>query len=91
MILEIIQLRLAYGSRILAPDISFHLEGGECVLLAGANGCGKSTLLRTLAGEGTDAASLLPSRTVRQRVLPVHTAMVGHRFRHTRPLRPNAF
>ena len=58
MILEIRQLRLAYGSRILAPDISFHLEGGECVLLAGANGCGKSTLLRTLAGEGTDADTL---------------------------------
>lgn len=52
MILEIKQLRLAYGSRILAPDVRFHLEGGECVLLAGANGCGKSTLLRTLAGGG---------------------------------------
>lgn len=52
MILEVRQLRLAYGSRILAPDVSFHLEGGECVLLAGANGCGKSTLLRFLAGEG---------------------------------------
>lgn len=49
MMLEVRQLRLAYGSRILAPDVSFHLDGGECVLLAGANGCGKSTLLQRLA------------------------------------------
>ena len=64
MMLEVRQLRLAYGSRILAPDVSFHLEGGECVLLAGANGCGKSTLLNVLAGEGiisqTASASLRP-------------------------------
>lgn len=50
--MEIRHLRLAYGSRILAQDISFHLEGGECVLLAGANGCGKSSLLRVLAEPG---------------------------------------
>lgn len=47
--LEVRQLRLAYGTHVLAPDVSFHLEGGECVLLAGANGCGKSTLLQRLA------------------------------------------
>ena len=50
MILDIKHLRLAYGEHVLAPDVTFHLEGGECVLLAGANGCGKSTLLR-LIGE----------------------------------------
>ena len=50
--MEIRHLRLAYGPRILAQDISFHLEGGECVLLAGANGCGKSSLLRVLAEPG---------------------------------------
>ena len=50
MILDIKHLRLAYGAHVLAPDVTFHLEGGECVLLAGANGCGKSTLLR-LIGE----------------------------------------
>ncbi len=52
MILDIKHLRLAYGAHVLAPDVTFHLEGGECVLLAGANGCGKSTLLKVLAGEG---------------------------------------
>lgn len=50
--MEIRHLRLAYGPRILAQDISFHLQGGECVLLAGANGCGKSSLLRVLAEPG---------------------------------------
>ena len=67
MILDIKHLRLAYGTHVLAPDVSFHLEGGECVLLAGANGCGKSTLLKTLAGEGivsqTASASLRPLPT----------------------------
>ncbi len=67
MILDIKHLRLAYGAHVLAPDVTFHLEGGECVLLAGANGCGKSTLLKTLAGEGvvsqTASASLRPLPT----------------------------
>ncbi len=58
MILDIKHLRLAYGTHVLAPDVTFHLEGGECVLLAGANGCGKSTLLRTLACEGMYAQTL---------------------------------
>ena len=49
MILDIKHWRLAYGAHVLAPDVTFHLEGGECVLLAGANGGGKSTLLRTLS------------------------------------------
>ena len=47
--MDIKHMKLAYGERVLAADISFHLEAGECVLLAGANGCGKSTLLRLLA------------------------------------------
>lgn len=47
--MDIRHMKLAYGERVLAADISFHLDAGECVLLAGANGCGKSTLLRLLA------------------------------------------
>ena len=50
-VMDIRHMKLAYGERILAADISFHIEAGECVLLAGPNGCGKSTLLRALATE----------------------------------------
>lgn len=48
-VMDIRHMKLAYGERVLAADISFHIEEGECVLLAGANGCGKSTLLHRLA------------------------------------------
>ncbi len=56
--MDIRHMKLAYGERVLAADISFHIEEGECVLLAGANGCGKSTLLRRLA---TDKCILIPT------------------------------
>lgn len=57
-VMDIRHMKLAYGERVLAADISFHIEEGECVLLAGANGCGKSTLLRCLA---TDKCILIPT------------------------------
>lgn len=57
--MEVRHLTLSYGRRILAADISFHLDGGECVLLAGPNGCGKSTLLRALSS--TSNCILIPT------------------------------
>lgn len=57
-VIDIRHMKLACGERVLAADISFHIEEGECVLLAGANGCGKSTLLRRLA---TDKCILIPT------------------------------
>ena len=41
---------LARGRRTIQRELSFRLEGGQALLLTGANGTGKSTLLRALAG-----------------------------------------
>jgi ATP-binding cassette subfamily F protein 3 len=44
-------LEVHVGGRRLFSDVSFKLEPGERMTLAGRNGAGKSTLLRVLAGE----------------------------------------
>lgn len=89
MILDIKHLRLAYGAHVLAPDVTFHLEGGECVLLAGANGCGKSTLLRTLACEGMYAETLRFATSLAVRNAPAGAAVgPSHSCGHGRPQVP---
>ena len=89
MILDIKHLRLAYGAHVLAPDVTFHLEGGECVLLAGANGCGKSTLLRTLACEGMYAETLRFATSLPVRNAPAGAAVgPSHSCGHGRPQVP---
>jgi len=48
--LRVSKLRYAYGPAQALNDISFAIEPGELVVLAGRNGAGKSTLLRCIAG-----------------------------------------
>jgi iron complex transport system ATP-binding protein len=50
MDLEIDQLRLAIGERILVSGMDLRIQPGQFWCLLGRNGAGKSTLLRTLAG-----------------------------------------
>lgn len=52
--LQVHDLRVAYGAVSILNGISFSLHGGEAVAVAGANGCGKTTLMRCIAGEITD-------------------------------------
>lgn len=49
-ILEVSNLKLAYGDVVVCPDVSFQVGKGEIVTLIGANGAGKSTIMRAVAG-----------------------------------------
>ncbi|GAA4013004.1 ABC transporter ATP-binding protein [Deinococcus rubellus] len=42
-------LKLAYGTSVIVPNLNLSLKGGQVTSIIGPNGCGKSTLLRALA------------------------------------------
>ena len=48
--IDIKELTIGYGEKIVQSHLTLSLERGEMVCMLGRNGCGKSTLLRTLAG-----------------------------------------
>jgi len=49
-LLDVRDLRTAYGAIEALHGISFHVDAGEIVALLGANGAGKTTTLRTICG-----------------------------------------
>jgi branched-chain amino acid transport system ATP-binding protein len=49
-LLEVRNLKVAYGQIEAVKGISFDVEQGQVVTLIGANGAGKTTTLRTLSG-----------------------------------------
>ncbi|MDJ0384304.1 ABC transporter ATP-binding protein [Streptomyces sp. G-G2] len=49
-LLEVEDLRVAYGKIEAVKGISFSVEAGQIVTLIGTNGAGKTTTLRTLSG-----------------------------------------
>lgn len=49
-ILEVRGLAGGYGKRRVLRDVTFTVERGEILVIAGRSGCGKSTLLRYLLG-----------------------------------------
>jgi ATPase subunit of ABC transporter with duplicated ATPase domains len=48
---QVIDLKMQYGSRILFEDINLRLDTGKRYGLIGANGAGKTTFLKILSGE----------------------------------------
>jgi phospholipid/cholesterol/gamma-HCH transport system ATP-binding protein len=49
-IIEVSNLRSAYGSKVIVDKLSFTVQTGEIFIIAGGSGSGKSTILKTLIG-----------------------------------------
>jgi branched-chain amino acid transport system ATP-binding protein len=49
-LLEVADLRVAYGRVTALWDVSFNVDEGQVVTLLGSNGAGKTTTLRTISG-----------------------------------------
>lgn len=55
-ILEVRGLNKRFGGNEAVKDVSFDINGGECVVLAGDNGAGKSTVIKMISGVYTPTA-----------------------------------
>ncbi len=59
-LIEIVNFRKAFGSKIIHENVSFYVKKGECLGLVGGSGAGKSVILRSLIGlEKPDAGKIL--------------------------------
>jgi len=66
LVVEALNLRKAFGDRLLFDDLSFRLPPGGIVGVIGANGAGKTTLFRMITGEEQpDAGTLRIGESVR--------------------------
>ena len=52
-------LAIGYGEKVLARDINFTLDRGECLGIIGGNGTGKTTFLKTILGKHRELAGTL--------------------------------
>ena len=48
MYIECKNLKLGYGTNVVAGDISFRVDKGDYLCIVGENGAGKSTLMKTI-------------------------------------------
>lgn len=50
-VIELQDLSVGYGERVLLSGLNLTINAGARVVLAGSNGAGKTTLIRTMAGQ----------------------------------------
>ncbi len=48
--IEVRDLTMAYGSRVIQRDLNFTVKRGDIFIIMGGSGCGKSTLLKHMIG-----------------------------------------
>jgi phospholipid/cholesterol/gamma-HCH transport system ATP-binding protein len=48
--IEVRELDMVYGDRVIQRDLTFRVDPGDIFVIMGGSGCGKSTLLRHLIG-----------------------------------------
>ncbi len=51
MVLDLKDVRKAYGEKVVLDAVTLHIERGDRIALVGHNGAGKSTLMRMLSSE----------------------------------------
>jgi phospholipid/cholesterol/gamma-HCH transport system ATP-binding protein len=57
--IEVRDLTMAYGARVVQRDVSFAVARGQIFVVMGDSGCGKSTLMRHMIGLNRPAAGLV--------------------------------
>ena len=75
-LIDISDLRVAYGSTLVLEGIDMHLQQSEIAVILGSSGCGKSTLLKTIIG-------LVPPSSGRIEILGQNFLELGAPDRHS--------
>ena len=78
--LQIRNITLRFGERVVLDRISLHVQAGEIVAVLGASGSGKTTLLRVIAGLETPGAGTVWLAGANIRATPVHRRGIGMVF-----------
>ncbi|MFT6187739.1 MAG: ATPase subunit of ABC transporter with duplicated ATPase domains [Cryomorphaceae bacterium] len=89
--LEVQNISLQYGKRILFDDVNISFNGDNCYGVIGANGAGKSTFLKILSGDidantgsvhlesGKRMAVLGQEHSTYDSNMVLHTVLMGHK------------
>ncbi|MCX7977410.1 MAG: ABC transporter ATP-binding protein [Bdellovibrionaceae bacterium] len=59
-VIEVVNFKKSFGSKVVHRDVSFYVRKGECFGLLGGSGAGKSVILRSLIGlEKPDSGKII--------------------------------